>query len=172
MNYSGNQKVHYLNLSEIEPDWDSRARGVSESGVESLLTSIEENGFTTPISVRRKGRGDKVSYVLIAGGHRLTAAIRLGWETIPALVFADITDIRAKFMELADNLAGKRLDALEEASFLTEWQRMFLEAHPEARRGVVGGPEGADAAGPGEAQGHTGRVRGGPGAGPGRGLLR
>ena len=139
MDFKGNQKVQYLELSSIDPDWDNRARGVSENGVESLIFAIEENGFTDPILVRRKGRGDDCRFVLIAGGHRLTAALRLGWDKIPAIIFADITDRRAKFMELGDNLAGKRLDCLEEMEFLTEWQRVFLEEHPEARRGVAGG---------------------------------
>lgn len=138
MDFKGNQKVQYLDLASIDPDWDNRSRGVTESGVESLMFAIQENGFTDPVLVRRKGRSDDTRYVLIAGGHRLTAVTRLGWEKIPALIFADITDRRAKFMELADNLAGKRLDCLEEMEFLTEWQRSFLEEHPAARQGQAG----------------------------------
>lgn len=132
-------KIQRLKIADISADWDARFRDVSDAGVESLIASIEEIGvMKDPVHVRRIGRGDQVRLVLIAGGHRLTAAMRLGWETIPARVWADISDSQAAFMEIDDNLAGKRLDVLEETEFLTERQRVFLQVHPEAKRGHAG----------------------------------
>ena len=65
-----------------------RLRPIRTAGVDSLVNSITELGvMKDPIHVRQKGRGDGKTLVLIAGGHRLMAAQKLGWDTIPARVW-------------------------------------------------------------------------------------
>ncbi|UWQ03309.1 ParB N-terminal domain-containing protein [Aliiroseovarius crassostreae] len=125
-----------LPIADIIVDADNRLRPFSEAGVESLIASIEEIGvMKDPIHVRRQGRGEGVRLTLMAGGHRLEAAKRLGWTEIPARVWADITDNDAKFIEIDDNLAGKALDPLDQAEFLAERKRVYEKAHPETKRG-------------------------------------
>ncbi len=114
-----------------EIDARNRLRPVSEAGVESLITSITEVGvMKDPIHVRRKKTGQ---LVLIAGGHRLEAARVLGWETIEAKVWTDVTDDWSRLMEIDDNLAGAEMNPLDTAVFLAERKKVYEKLHPEAK---------------------------------------
>lgn len=116
-----------------------RLRPVSEAGVESLLASIRDIGvIKDEIHVRLARRAGKVELRLLAGGHRLEAARRLGWETIRAKVWRDITDETARLIEVDDNLAGAEMNALDTAVFLAERKRVYEDLHPETRAGVAG----------------------------------
>lgn len=108
-----------------------RLRPVSEAGVLSLMASIGELGvMKDPIHVRRvPHRGGALE--LMAGGHRLEAARRLGWESIPAKVWT-CTDDWAHLMEIDDNLGGAELGALDTAVFLAARKKIFEKLHPEA----------------------------------------
>ncbi|PIE15917.1 MAG: chromosome partitioning protein ParB [Rhodobacterales bacterium] len=132
-----------LPIASIEVDAKARLRPVSEAGVESLIASIKELGvIKDPIHVRRKGRGEDATLALMAGGHRLEAARRLGWETIPARVWTDVTDDFARLMEIDDNLSGADLSNLELSVFLAERKRVYERLHPETRNGANGGRGG------------------------------
>jgi ParB family chromosome partitioning protein len=108
-----------------------RLRPVGEAGVASLLASIAETGvMKDAIHVRKKKDGQ---LYLIAGGHRLEAARRLGWEEIEAKVWTDVTDDWARLMEIDDNLAGAEMDALDTAVFLARRKEVYERMHPEAK---------------------------------------
>ena len=126
--------VEYLPLDAIEVA--ARIRPVSEAALESLIGSIKETGhMLAEIQVRRlKGGG----YRLMAGGHRLEAARRLGWVTIASKIY-DCGARWARLVELDDNLAHAELDVLEMATFLAERKKVYLEMHPEKRQGIAGG---------------------------------
>lgn len=114
-----------------EIDCRRRLRPISEAGVESLIASIHETGvMKDAIHVRKKKDG---SFVLIAGGHRLEAAKRLGWEEIEAKVWTDVTDDWAAIMEIDDNLAGAEMNALDTAVFLATRKTVYERLHPEAK---------------------------------------
>lgn len=132
-------KIQRLPLSDIEVDAENRLRPVSEAGVQSLIASIEELGvIKDAVHVRKKRRASGETLVLMAGGHRLEAAKRLGWETIPARVWADVTDDFARLMEIDDNLSGADLSSLELSVFLAERKRVYERLHPETKAGVAG----------------------------------
>jgi ParB family transcriptional regulator, chromosome partitioning protein len=108
-----------------------RLRPVSEAGVESLVASITELGvMKDPIHLRQK-KGGKL--VLIAGGHRLEAARRLGWAEVSAHIWDEVTDDWARLMEVDDNLAGAEMNALDTAVFLAERKKVYEKLHPEAK---------------------------------------
>ncbi len=112
-------KIQRIPVADIEVDAEHRLRPVSDAGVQSLMASIEELGvIKDAIHVRKKRRATGESLVLMAGGHRLEAAKRLGWETIPARIWADATDDFARLMEIDDNLSGSDLSNLELSVFL------------------------------------------------------
>jgi ParB family chromosome partitioning protein len=118
-----------LPVAEIEDR--NRLRPVSAAGVEALKTSIAETGvMKDAIHVRRKKGG---TLVLIAGAHRLEAARQLGWETIEAKVWVDVTDDWSRLMEIDDNLAGAEMGPLDTAVFLAERKRVYEKLHPETR---------------------------------------
>lgn len=113
-----------------------RLRPVSPQGVDSLIASIEQLGvMKDAIQVRQRGRGDNKTLTLMAGGHRLEAAIKLGWETIPAKVWVDVTDDFAALMEVDDNLSGSDLTPLELAIFLARRKAIYERMYPETKRG-------------------------------------
>ena len=114
-----------------------RLRPVSEAGVQSLIASIKETGVMKDAIHLRKKKDGKL--VLIAGGHRLEMAKRLGWEDIEAKIWTDVTDDWARLMEVDDNLAGAEMNALDTAVFLAERKRLYEKLHPETKQGVAGG---------------------------------
>uniref|UniRef100_A4WS15 ParB domain protein nuclease n=1 Tax=Cereibacter sphaeroides (strain ATCC 17025 / ATH 2.4.3) TaxID=349102 RepID=A4WS15_CERS5 len=120
-------------VAEIETK--GRLRPVSEAGVESLLASIRETGvMKDAIHVRKKKDG----LHLIAGGHRLEAAKRLGWTDIEAKVWTEVTDDWARLMEIDDNLAGAEMNALDTAVFLAARKAVYERLHPETKQHVAG----------------------------------
>jgi ParB family chromosome partitioning protein len=122
-------KIDRVKVGEIVAT--GRLRPVSEAGVESLMASIAEIGvMKDAVHVRQKKGGQ---LVLIAGGHRLEAAKRLGWDEIEAKVWADVTDDWARLMEIDDNIAGAELNALDTALFLAERKRVYERLHPETK---------------------------------------
>lgn len=123
-----------LPISDIKVE--QRLRPVGEAGVETLIASIGQLGrIKDDIHIRRIKRSGKLR--LIAGGHRLEAATRLGWETIRAKVW-DCTDTWAQLMEIDDNLAQAELDPLELCTFLAARKRVYEDMHPETRKGHAG----------------------------------
>lgn len=122
-------------VAVAEIDAKDRLRPVSEAAVESLIESITDLGVmkdaihVRQITTRQKG----VKLVLIAGAHRLEAAKQLGWDTIPAKVWTDVSDDWARLMEVDDNLAGAELNPLDTALFLASRKRLYEKLYPEAK---------------------------------------
>lgn len=123
------QMTGLVPLADI--DTGDRLRPVSEAGVQSIMASIEEVGvMKDPVHLRRKKGGQ---LVLIAGGHRMEAARRLGWSEIEAKVWVDVTDDWSRMMEIDDNLAGAELTPLDTAIFLARRKEVYERLHPEAK---------------------------------------
>ncbi len=132
-------KIQSILVSDIVVERDKRHRLTTQSGVDSIIASMEElGGIKSPIILRKKRRKGVDTLVLIDGMHRLDAAQQLGMTEVPARVWADITDNYAEMIELDMNLAGASLTPLDEAWFLAERKRLYEEMHPETKRGVAG----------------------------------
>lgn len=111
---------------------NDRLRPVSEAGVLSLIDSITDLGvMKDPIQVREVRKG---IYCLMAGAHRLEAARRLGWASIPVVVWT-CNDAWAALMEVDDNLAGAELTSLDQAVFLAERKRIYEKEFPGTTHG-------------------------------------
>ena len=108
----------------------NRLRPVSDAAVESLIASIGELGvMKDAVHLRKRKEG----LSLIAGAHRLEAARRLGWATIPAKIWVDVTDDWAMLMEVDDNIAGAELNPLDTAVFLATRKAIYERLHPETK---------------------------------------
>lgn len=117
-----------------------RARTLREDAVAPLIESMRRVGLRTPITVRiedERADADGVITadvpVLVAGRHRLEAAIRLGWQTIQAVEIVDAVD--ARLWEISENLHRAELSAVERAEHIDEWRKLTVEkggqvAHP------------------------------------------
>ncbi|MEW6679668.1 MAG: ParB/RepB/Spo0J family partition protein [bacterium] len=75
-----------------------------------LLLSVKEKGLLQPIIVRPKDSG----YEIIAGERRFRAAVKAGFEKIPAIV-KDASDPESLVISLTENLQRKDLNPIEEA---------------------------------------------------------
>ncbi|MEO0678832.1 MAG: ParB N-terminal domain-containing protein [Pseudomonadota bacterium] len=112
-----------------------RLRPVREEGVEALLRSISDLGdMTDAILVRRLQGDDEHDWELMAGGHRLEAARRLGWDTIRARCYECSVE-EARLFEIDDNVAQSGLTPLDFAVFMAERKRAYEAIHPETRHG-------------------------------------
>src|SRR5678816_1347885 len=72
------------------------ARKISDAAVAKVAASIKEFGWRQPIVVDKEG-------VIVAGHTRLLAARRLGLETVPVHVAANLTPAQIKAYRLMDN---------------------------------------------------------------------
>lgn len=91
-------KVKEVAIGEVKP-YPGNPRN-NDAAVDAVAESIKEFGFRQPIVVDADG-------VVIVGHTRLRAAKRLGLETVPVVVAADLTPEQAAAYRLADNKTGE-----------------------------------------------------------------
>lgn len=103
-------------------------RSVDETTVAALAESIRDIGkLLHPVVV------DKELNVL-AGVHRVHAARRLGWETIP-VVEVDVDPLLAELITLDENLIRNEGTTLERAKALRRRKEIYEHLHPETKHG-------------------------------------
>lgn len=102
-----------------------RMRRVDPERVHALAASMKSLGLQTPISVWSSDDGEDVH--LIAGAHRLAAAIELGWDEIECSLVT-MSEIDRKRWEIAENLHRSELTALERDEHVAEWIRLTEES--------------------------------------------
>jgi ParB/RepB/Spo0J family partition protein len=103
--------INDIPISQIIPGKNDRTI-FDESGLRELAESIKEHGLIQPITVRYVE--DCKQFEIIAGERRFRACKLLGWQTIPAIV-TDLKDQEASAITLAENIARKSLDPIDEA---------------------------------------------------------
>lgn len=97
-------------VSAVRPNpYQPRAR-LDEPQFQELVASMETSGLLQPIVLRRHLDG----YQLIAGERRWRAAMKLGWQKIPAII-KDADDRTLLTLALVENLQRDNLSAIEEA---------------------------------------------------------
>ncbi|WP_086642620.1 ParB N-terminal domain-containing protein [Acetobacter sp. DsW_063] len=122
-------------LSEI--DVSDRLRAIDEDYAALIAASISEEGQRTPVEVRKlpsKLAKKGFVYALIAGGHRMRALEIAGKESAFAIVL-EASDLKARLLEIDENLCRRELSALDRATFLAERKRVYEEMHPETKNG-------------------------------------
>ncbi len=96
--------------------------------VSSLAQSLATIGLINPITVRLDGK----EFEVLAGRHRLAAALQLNWlEILASVQVAD--DVRAGTIRLSENVMRSNLSAIEEAIQL----HTLVEGHPAGADGVA-----------------------------------
>lgn len=86
------QLFEQVAVDQLQPHPENPRRG----DVDAIVESITANGFYGSIVAQRS-----TGYVLV-GNHRLEAARRLGFESVP-VVWADVDDDRARRILVVDN---------------------------------------------------------------------
>jgi ParB family chromosome partitioning protein len=104
-------------------------REPSPSDVDGLVESIKgAKGILQPIIVRRLIASGELKFELVAGRHRLEAARKMGWATIPASVI-HCDDITAELSSIAENLHRVELEDEAWDTALARWSELYEAAH-------------------------------------------
>lgn len=119
-------------------DVGERHRSLNVDRVNALAESISAVGIQNPIHVWMPSDSEAR---LVAGRHRLAAALHLGWEEIPCF-FVDMDDIDRELWEIDENLMRAELSPAEEAAHLARRKDLF-----EARSSGTTCPTGGGAPG-------------------------
>ena len=106
-------EAHRLPVTAIVPNPKQPRRIFSDSELDELARSIDENGLLQPLLVRR-APGARDRYELVVGERRLRAVRRLGWEDVPA-VTRQVDDDTLLVLALVENLQREALNPMEEA---------------------------------------------------------
>jgi hypothetical protein len=117
------RQISRIEVSEVEIG--DRTRGLNESKVDELVSSILVSGLMNPIWVScvRDENRRPVGHRLISGNHRLAAAKKLDWEFIDARI-VDCDEREARLMEISENLHRAELTVGERADQIAEWIRL------------------------------------------------
>lgn len=98
--------------------------------LDELAQDIEQNDQITPITLRPPTTeeielGVKQRYVLLAGGRRYAAFLKLGRMEIEAFVREEMDRMRSRIIELHENLKRKNLDWREEVALKEEIVELY-----------------------------------------------
>ena len=107
--------------------------------ISGLVADIKERGIVQPLAVKELGEG---KYLLLAGGRRMTAAKRMGLTEIPVRIYpANLTEMQARAIELAENIQRKDLSWDEELKLTEEIDTLYKAMYGEKTKRVSGNPE-------------------------------
>lgn len=104
-------QINQIPISQIIPGKNDRTV-FDEAELRELADNIKEHGLIQPITVRYTK--DCTQFEIVAGERRSRACKFLKWETIPAIIKV-MEDEEASAITLAENIARKSLDPIDEA---------------------------------------------------------
>lgn len=131
---TGEQASQALPIAAIGELRDDQYVGMIDgSAVAMLRARIAVEGLLTPIWVRRNGNAAGAKWSVIAGRHRLRAAIALGRTEIEAVEKAgpDSGDDELRRLQLAENLDRRVLRPIERSCYIMErWREAATAVVP------------------------------------------
>jgi ParB/RepB/Spo0J family partition protein len=114
-------------VSKLEPPANRMRDDTLYEDIDDLRASIHANGLQQPIGVKmREG-----NYEIIWGERRAICVTQLGWEFIPAMVYAAEEPIDTDNLMATENLLRKDANPAEEAKL---WKRLL----PDDPEGTIG----------------------------------
>ena len=110
----------------LVPDYP--IRDINQKGVyrhdlgdlDELAESLQRLGLLTPIVVTDNGD-------LICGKRRLAAAVRLGWDAVPAWIPGRVSDQLRLFALFDDEALRKPLTPIEQAELYAEYEHLYAQ---------------------------------------------
>jgi ParB family chromosome partitioning protein len=101
----------HISIDKIKSNpYQPRAR-MDEEKLLELSASIQEKGIIQPVVVRQVGE----EFELVAGERRLSAAKKLGWEKIPAVITGKLSKEDMLELSLIENLQREDLNPIDTA---------------------------------------------------------
>lgn len=132
------QAVEYVPISKVFVEGERR--DVDEDRVQELAKSFKRLGQLSPILVTK--RGDE-GYRLLAGMHRISAAMELRWESVKATIY-DVDDVEAELIEISENIHRADLTEEDRSKLVNRWVELTEQKRQEeGGRGRPGGVAGA-----------------------------
>ncbi len=114
-------------------DMGNRLRPIDPDRAAFLAASIEASRLMKPIEVR-PSPDDETRFVVVSGGHRLSAHLLLRREMIDAIV-EPLTEEEARRREIDENIFSVDLTELDRAVFFKARKDLYEAEHPETRHG-------------------------------------
>lgn len=97
--------------------------------IEDLALSIQQKELINPITVTKQSDG---TYLLVAGGRRLTACKHLKHETIACRIYDhELNELELRSIEIEENIKRKDFTFLEECTAKRDLLRIQQEIHGE-----------------------------------------
>ncbi len=109
-----------VHVYDIENNPFQPRRDFDERAIDELAESLKAHGMIQPLVVRRNG----ARYQLIAGERRLRAAVKAGWQQVPAQV-READDRQMCEVAIVENLQRKDLNALEKAASFQQYLERY-----------------------------------------------
>lgn len=116
-------ELFYIPVNDIYPDPNQPRQVFTEENLSELSASIQAQGVTQPITVRRLNNNQ---YMIIAGERRWRASKMAELETIPAIVKNNLSTDDISAHQLIENLFREDLNPIELADEI-EKQLKILE---------------------------------------------
>jgi len=113
--------VYSIDSNPYQPRQD-----FDDAQIDELAENIRTHGLLQPIIVRQVG--DR--YQVVAGERRLRAAVKAGWENIPAIV-READDRQMAELAIVENLHRKDLNPLEKAASFQRYLEEYGCTHEE-----------------------------------------
>jgi len=127
--------MRQVSISEIKVG--QRLRSVDPDHVEVISQSMRDcSKVLTPLTLREDKKSGALH--LIAGAHRLAAAKKAGFETVPCEIHKNLSVDEARLMEIDENLCRHELNPLDRAAFLAERKSVYETLYPATKAGVAG----------------------------------
>jgi ParB family chromosome partitioning protein len=111
-------------------------RPLDPDTVDRIARSIGEIGLLSPILVRESAKG----HILVAGLHRLEAIRQLGHVEIACDV-VECDDVRARLLEISENLDRHDLTVAERSQHIAEWVRLTTATSRGRKNAPPGGAQ-------------------------------
>lgn len=127
------QSLPIASIGELEPE--DYVGLIDDDAVACLSVRLAIEGLQTSIWVRHNGDEAAMPWSVIAGRHRLRAAIQLGWTEISAEQRADENSAPADLrrLQIVENLDRRDLRPIERALFVMErWSEAAQRVIPTA----------------------------------------
>lgn len=125
-NENSNQRILSIPVDKITRNKDQPRQVFFNESLESMASSIKENGQLAPIIVRK----GKDGYELIAGERRWRAMQSIRADMIDAIVM-DVTDKESALIAIVENVQREQLNAIEEAEALNKLNIEYNMTHDD-----------------------------------------
>ena len=121
-----NQKIISLPIDKITRNKAQPRQVFFDGALDSMASSIKENGQLSPIIVRESQNG----YELIAGERRWRAMQSLKAQVIDAIVM-DVSDKESALIAIVENVQREQLNSIEEAEALNKLNIDYKMTHDD-----------------------------------------